>query len=410
MTRSQGLAEYRAALATAGARGPVIAAMLGRFPIAMVGFSLLLYVQRVTGSYAKAGVVSAAVLIGVALGSIVQARMMDRVGPSRPLVGVTILFAAFVIAIIVAIEHGAPIVALVPLALSVGISQPTIGAASRAMWTRLLPPGATRNAALSYEAIVTEVYFVLGPALSGLLVTAPWPGSGVIVGATLMITGTFWYAFTPTVREFRPAAGQIASRRLLGALASPGLRTVALASVGMGIVLGFVEVTVPAATSRTGHYAAGGVLLGLWSISSAGFGIFYGIRPWPRAARLRIPTLLGGFALLVLPLTIPDSLPGLAFCLLIAGTLITPQTSAHAESVESVALNGLITESFGWVITAATLGIGFGHAVSGQVIEQAGISASYLIAALFGGTFAVIVYLRRSTLGDEARSRNPILG
>ncbi len=148
MTRSQGLAEYRAALATAGARGPVIAAMLGRFPIAMVGFSLLLYVQRVTGSYAKAGVVSAAVLIGVALGSIVQARMMDRVGPSRPLVGVTILFAAFVIAIIVAIEHGAPIVALVPLALSVGISQPTIGAASRAMWTRLLPPGATRNAAL----------------------------------------------------------------------------------------------------------------------------------------------------------------------------------------------------------------------------------------------------------------------
>jgi MFS family permease len=374
----------------------------------MIGFSLLLYVQRVTGSYAKAGIVSAAVLIGVALGSIVQSRTMDRVGPSRPLVAATTIFATFVTVIIVAIEHGATIVTLVPIALCIGVTQPTIGAASRAMWTRLLPPGPTRNAALTYEAIITEVYFVVGPALSGLLVTAPWPGTGVIVGAAFMVVGTVWYALTPTMRRHRPAERQRPTRRLLGALASPGLRTVALASLGMGVILGFVEVTVPSAATKAGHVAAGGLLIGLWSISSAIFGIFYGIRPWPRTVRLRIPVLLGGFALLVLPLTIPTSLPWLAVPLLFAGTLITPQTAAHAESVDGVALNGLITESFGWVITAATLGIGFGHAVSGQVIEQAGISASYLTAAVIGATLAFVVYLRRNTLGDPDRAAKPL--
>src|SRR5215207_8145 len=398
MTHSSGLAEYRAALTTAGARGPVLAAMLGRLPIAMVGFSLLLYVQRVSGSFAQAGVVSASVLIGVALGSIVQARRMDRVGPSRPLMVASTIFAGCVTATVVAIEHGAPIVALIPLALSIGISQPTIGAASRAMWTRLLPPGSSRNAALTYEAIITEVYFIVGPALSGLLLTAPWPGTGVIVGAGLMVVGTVWYAFTPTMRGFRPSAGPVATRTLLGALASPGLRTVAVASLGMGVILGFIEVTVPAAASKTGHVAAGGLLLGLWSVSSALFGIFYGIRPWPRTVRLRIPALLGGFALLVLPLMLADSLLALGLILLIAGTLITPQTAAHAESVEGVALNGLITESFGWVITAATLGIGLGHAVSGQVIERAGVGAGYLTAAFVGATLAFVVFLRRNTL------------
>ena len=68
MSHSAGLSDYRAALTTPGARGPVLAALIGRLPIAMVGLSLLLYVQRSTGSFAIAGLVSAATLVAVAIG------------------------------------------------------------------------------------------------------------------------------------------------------------------------------------------------------------------------------------------------------------------------------------------------------------------------------------------------------
>src|SRR5258706_7849355 len=70
MSHSAGLAHYRAALTTPGVGGPVMAALLGRLPIAMVALSLLLYIQRVTGTYATAGLVSAGGLVGVAIGSV----------------------------------------------------------------------------------------------------------------------------------------------------------------------------------------------------------------------------------------------------------------------------------------------------------------------------------------------------
>src|SRR3954447_21543829 len=118
---SSSLADYKAALTTPGARGPVVASLLGRLPIAMIGLALLLYVQRRTGSYAPAGLVSAGALVGVAVGSVTQGRLMDRFGPTRPICAIVALYAAFVTAVCVAVEAGAPVPLLVVLAVGVGI-------------------------------------------------------------------------------------------------------------------------------------------------------------------------------------------------------------------------------------------------------------------------------------------------
>src|SRR5690606_11576709 len=67
---SASLADYRAALTAPGAAVPVLASAVGRFPIAMLPLATLLYVQRATGSFAAAGVVSAGQMIGVAAGSV----------------------------------------------------------------------------------------------------------------------------------------------------------------------------------------------------------------------------------------------------------------------------------------------------------------------------------------------------
>ncbi|MGX7823469.1 MFS transporter [Actinokineospora sp. 24-640] len=400
MSHSARLTDYRAALTTPGARGPVLASLVGRLPIAMVGLSLLLYVQAKTGSFAIAGLVSAGTLVGVAMGSVAQGRLMDRVGPTRPLLVTVVLFAAFVSLGVLLVEAAAPTMVLVAVGFGIGSTEPMIGSASRAMWTRLVPPGPARTAAFTYEAISMEVFFIVGPALSGVLVAAPWAGTGVVAGAACMIVGGVAFALMPTIRRYRPPA-TTGRRSMLGALTSPGMKTVAIAAAGFGVTIGFVEVAVPAAATQAGNAPAGGLLLGLWSVSSVIFGVYYGTRPWPRPLHLRLPVLLAGFSLLLVLLVIPTSLIGLGVALLAVGTLVTPQATAHSAALELVAPPGTITEAFGWVITSVTLGLALGQSVSGQLVEHVGVWASYLAAAGAGLLIALVVWLRRHTVVDR---------
>ncbi|MGW4111652.1 MFS transporter [Actinosynnema sp. NPDC004786] len=395
MSQSARLSDYRTALTTPGMRGPVVASLLARLPIAMIGLSLLLYVQRETGSFAAAGLVSAASLVGVAVGSIVQGRLMDRLGPTRPLLGAVALFAGFVALAIGAVEAGAALAVLAPLAFLVGLTEPMVGSASRALWSHVLPPGSARLAGYAYEAISMEVFFILGPGLAGLLVTAPWAGTGVVLGAVSMVLGAVWFAVNPTVRGVRPAA---TGRNLLGALASPGMRTVALAALGFGVTIGFIEVAVPAAAERAGHVGVGGLLLSLWSVSSVLFGVLYAMKPFPRAMHLRLPVLLGGFAVLSLLLAVPTGLIGLGAALFVVGTLITPQATTHSAAIEQVAPAGTATEAFGWVVTAVTVGLAIGQSVSGQLVESHGTGAAFVAAAASGFLIAVLVWAFRGTV------------
>ena len=396
MSHSARLSDYRAALTTPGMRGPVVASLLARLPIAMVGLSLLLYVERATGSFAVAGMVSAAALTGVALGSVVQGRLMDRFGPTRPLLAVTGLFAIFVTVSVLAVEAGASVFVLVPLALGVGATEPMVGSASRALWERMVPTGPTRMAAYAYEAISMEVFFILGPGLAGLLLAAPWAGTGVVVGSVLMVVGALWFAFNPVVRAWGPVVQ--APRPLLGAFTYPGMRTVALAALGFGVTIGFVEVAVPAFAKAVGQPSMGGLMLSLWSISSVVFGVLYGMRPWPRPMHLRLPVLLGGFALLAFLLAIPATLIGLGVALFFVGTLITPQSTAHSAAIEQVTPNGMAAEAFGWVITSVTIGLAIGQGLSGQLIEHFGTRPAFIASGVAGLLIALAVWLLRGTV------------
>lgn len=397
MSQSASLSDYRTALTAPGARGPVITSLLGRLPIAMVGLALMLYVQRETGSFAAAGLVSAGALIGVACGSVAQGRIMDRVGPTKPLYAMSAVFAALVTVEVLVIEAHAPVALMTGLAFLVGLSEPMVGPASRALWSQLLPPGPARNAAYSYEAISMETFFILGPGLAGLMVAMPWPGTGVVVGAACMVLGSVGFASTRAARTQRPDPGEHAGA-MLGAIAAPGMRTVALAALGFGVVIGFIEVAVPAAAVDAGQPTMGGLLMSLASVSSVAVGVVYGVHPWPRPMHLRLPALLLGFAGLVALLALPTTLLGLALMLLVAGCLITPQSTAHSVAVEFAAPPGTAAEAFGWVVTSVTLGSAIGQSVSGQLVELAGPPTAFLVAGAAGATLAAVLYLRRNTL------------
>ena len=374
--------DYRAALTAPGALAPVLASALGRLPIAMFGLATLLYVQRATGSFAAAGLVTAAALTGVSLGSVAQGRLMDRVGPTRPLLLLTALFAVAVGALIAAVETAQPLPVLMALALVSGLTQPALPAASRALWGCCCRPGPSRDAAYTYEAISLEVFFIIGPAFAVV------PGAGAVAGHRAGGgRGRRWCSARWASRSAARSARQRtrpagASIGLLGALARPAMRTVALASLGFGVVVGVVEVGVPAVTCRCRlARARRGADLGLVGDLGAGRGALRAAAlaapaapADARAARPGSRVLVGAMALV----GVTGSLVLLTVAMLAAGALITPQVTAHSIAVDSAAPAGTGTEAFGWVITAATLGLAAGQSMAGIVVEAAGPPAAFL--------------------------------
>jgi MFS family permease len=158
-------------------------------------------------------------------------------------------------------------------------------------------------------------------------------------------------------------------------------------------------------TAAAGSAAMGGLLLSAWSVASVVAGVLYGMRPWPRPLHLRMPVLLGVFAVFVamMALTGPlGSLPVLVVTMLLAGALITPQVTAHSMAVEIATPAGTAAEAFGWVVTAATLGLAAGQSFAGFVVEVAGPPAAFLAGGASGVVLAVMLWLRRATLAPSA--------
>jgi MFS family permease len=407
-TEAASLSAYRAALTAPGAAAPALFSAVGRLPVAMYALATLLYVQGATGSFAKAGLVSAGSLVGVALGSVAQGRLVDRLGPTRPLLAAAVLFAGAAAALIAAVERDAPLALVVGAAAVAGAVQPALPGSSRALWGRLVPPGRLRVVAYNYEAISMEVFFILGPALAALLAAAPWPGLGLVVAAVATVVGTTGFALTSAVRVTQPAV-RSGPLGMIGVLALPGVLTVSLAGLGFGLVVGGVEVGVPAVAAEAGSRILGGILISAWSVVSVLAGLVYALRPWPRALHLRLPVLLGAFGVLVAAMAAAgSSLVGLTIVMLVAGAVITPQVTAQSLALEVATPAGTATEAFGWVITAITLGVAAGQSLTGWLVERSGPSAAFVAGGVAGVLLAAVLWARRHTLAPAPRPQPPV--
>jgi len=398
-------ADYRAVLTMRGARLPIVASAISRLPVPMFPIATLLYVQPATGSFVVAGLVSAGLMAGVALGSVIKGRILDRLRPSRPLLISAVAFAVVMAGLVWAIETHQPAAAMIALAVLAGLVEPPIPAASRMLWTVLIPPGPRRATAFSYEAISFEAFFVLGPTLAALLVAAPWQGTGLVVGTAALTVGTVMFALSPVVWRQEAVPAPAGRSGMLGVIARPGMQTLVLAALGFGLVVGTVQVGVTAATTAAGNPTMGGVLLSMWAIASVVAGFAYSLRPWPHPLNLRLPALLAAFGLMGAVLAAAAaassaSLVPLIIAVLAAGALVTPQLTAQSLAVELACPAGTAAEGFGWVITAATIGIAAGSSIGGLAVEQAGPPAAFLTGAAAAVAAAALLWARRESLAD----------
>ena len=176
-----------------------------------------------------------------------------------------------------------------------------------------------------------------------------------------------------------------------GALRAPGVRTLAVVFVLIGVAFGAVEVAVPAAADAAGSPSAAGWLLGIWGLGSFIGGMLGGPR------RARRPTACDGCASLLVVLAVghallalPVGLFALAALLLLAGGAIAPSFGLAYGLVDTAAPEGTVTEAFTWLTTGIAAGLAGGSAVAGVLAEGPGAGAGFLLAAVGGAAAAVV--------------------
>ena len=387
---------YGEILRVPGVTPLLLATLVVRLPLAINGLAVLLFVRGATGSFAVAGAAAGAVSLGLGLGTPLQGRLIDRFG-LRLLLPIAMAHAAAIALLVSLGELGASGGALVAGGLVVGLAFPPAAVVLRALWPTLLRDRPDLIApAYVLDSVLVQAIFVTGPLVTAILTALLSPVAALAVSAVAMVAGTAAFLLVlPAELARAPAAPP---EDWLGALRSPGIRTIVLATLPVGIALGAMQVGLPAFSDQEGRPELAGVLLAVWSATSVVGGLVYGtlVRRSPLVSvHLRITALL---PITFLPPLAATSPALMALLVVPAGTLVAPFIATRNELAREVAPRGAETESLSWPITALTGGISLGAALAGVLADHRGWQAGLAVAALAAGGGAAVIALRRRTL------------
>ena len=375
----------------------VAATLLARFPIGINALAVILYLRERTGSFAIAGVVAGSLAAGSGVGAPVQGRLVDRFGQRRVLPPLAFVHAAALGLLVATTELGAPPPVLVLCGLLAGFAIPPTSSVLRSMWPSLLEgrPHLVQ-AAYALDSVLIELIFILGPLLTGLLTAVLAPQVALIVSAGSVIAGTLLFTALPPSRDWKPER-EAPSPGPLGALSSPGVRSMVLISLPAGIGVGICEVAIPAFSDAIGAKELAGVLLAVWSAGSAAGGLVYGsLRRRPPLERVHqaVAILL---AVALLPMAAASSFAVMLVLVIPAGAFIAPLLATRNELIGRVAPPGARTEAYTWPVTAFVGGIAIGAALAGLLVEGPGWRVAFVVASAFAAAGALLVFVRRRT-------------
>jgi hypothetical protein len=386
---------YRTVLAHPGALRFSLTAMVARLPISVSTLGVVLLVTGLGRSYALAGALSATFTICNGLSSVVQGRLLDRLGQFLVLPVVAALYGLGVVGLVTALESGWPQpVAFVSAALA-GAAYPPIGSAVRARWSHVLKGRPTEvQTAYALESVIDEAIFIIGPTVATVLATRwhPWAGLGLA-----LVTGVPGTLALAAQRSTQPVP-HLGSHGSGPRPAMPWVPVIVLAAVSLalGSMFAAAEVSTVAFAGEQNAKGYAGVLLACWALGSMLAGLVTGTFHWRRspASRVRVGAFL--LALVMVPMSFVGSMPAMGVALFVAGFAIAPTLIATMSAVEQGVPAARLTEGIAVIHTGLAAGLAPGAALAGLVIDAHGASPSYLVA-LGGGVVAALASLALPT-------------
>ena len=388
------LAPYAALWRIPGAPRLILAGLVARIPFGLVALALILLVEGATGSYATAGAVEGAYGLAGGIGSPVAGRLIDRFGQTAILVPTALVNATGLVAIVVLVEADAPLWTVFAAAIVAGASFPSLGAAFRGLWGDIAAGNLT--AAMALEAVMLDVFFIVGPALAAAISALASPSVALLTGAAMSAGGCVVYATAPVVRAWR--SHESGPRLRGGVLRSPAVRTMIVLALPNGMTFGFMEVGLTAFADERGAAEAGGLFISFQAVASVLGGVYYGSRRHVRSVIDRAIRLSFAFGALLMLLMLPGSMALMGVVCFASGLVLAPLTTVIYELINEAAPKGMVVEANTWVIAFVAAGLSAGSALAGALVEGPGVTAALGGAAAAGLLAGIWLLARRGTL------------
>lgn len=375
------LAPYGRLLRLPGVLPLVLVAFVARIPHAMTGVVLTLHVVGPLGlGYARAGLVAAAMTVGVAIGSPWRGRRVDRLGLRRALLpSVLVESAVWLVAPRLGYE------ALLVAAVVAGVFLVPVFSVVRQSLAVLVPAEQQRTA-YALDSVGTEMTFMLAPTIGVLVATnVSTTAALTLVGASTVVAGLVLMWFDPPTRSAGAVAEPVhAGRR--PRLVTPGLLVVLAAASAAALILNGTDVGIVAALQGWDSESSVGWMIALWCAGSVVGGLVYGAQR-RELHPLALVALLGAATL---PAALAQTKPQLAIAVVVAGLPCAAALSAINASLVRMVPEHRRGEVMGWSGTANTVGAALGAPAVGAVIDGVGPGGGFAAAGGIGLLLAVV--------------------
>ena len=394
---------YREIFSAPGSMAFCAAGLIARMPISMTGIGIITLLAQLRGSYWLAGAVAATFALAMALIAPQISRWVDRYGQGRVLPGVTAIGVSALLALLLCSYLGTPDWTLFVFAALAGFI-PSMPAMVRARWSELYRGSPKLHTAFSLESVLDEVSFIIGPPISVGLSVAVFPQAGPLVAAGLLAIGVTAFVLQ---RQTEPPVHPRSTEHGGTVLRQGAVVVLLLVLLGMGTIVGTVDVVSVAFAQQQGQPAAASIVLSVYALGSCVVGLIFG------TLKLNMPLpkqfLIGALAtaITVVPLMWVNSIATLAGAMFVAGLFFAPTLITAMGLVENIVPAAKLTEGLTWMITGLGMGVALGAVLGGWVIDAYGAQAGFAVS-LGAGTgvllFAVLGYrlLHNSTLPRTA--------
>jgi len=377
------LKAYGTLLRTPGGFKFSTAGFIGRMPIAMDSLAIIFVVVAATDSYALAGALTAVGSIVVGASEVFWSRKADQRGQSKILrIAVPIRIIAFLL-FVIAVSKSAPIWSWFVLLIIAESTAINAGGMVRRRWLHILKndpknkDGHLVNTAYSWEAMVDEFVFIVGPVVATTCAVKIAPSAGILAGLIFLAIGLpSLAAMKSTEPPAEPANDEephpvILKNRIVQSIVFPcALLGGFFGSVGISVV-GFAE--------EKNNASSTGWLLAIWAVGSAVAALINGAIKFKSAHATRFLIYLVGLTAGSIPLLFSKSILALAIALFVNGLFIAPLIVNAYGTVENAVPAGQITEALTWVIAGMPLGGAISSALAGIVIDNYGAQAAFWV-------------------------------
>ncbi len=370
-------ASYLTVIRTPGALPVFLSAIIGRMSFATVTLGCIVLLASTTGSYAIAGTTSGALGLANVVLAPWRARFVSRRGQRLGLRLLALAYAAGVGALAAAATWHAPVVVLIGLAGFAGAVAPPVGAAMRMRWRRLVVGEEYLQKAYSLDAVSEELVFTIGPVLAGLLMGAVIPQAGLLASAVLAIIGCF--GMTRGVQQQHQPESTPGGFFQLRIFRTRGFAAVLIATAATGVVIGTVDVVIPAQTAPDDTLS--GLLLGAMALGSGVGGLAYGARAWPGRPTTRLTVLAIAMAAACAGLGLAPVGLVLAAGLVITGLTLAPAMVTGYLAVDQCISDADRLEAHTWVNTAVNAGAAAASALGGIALGHVTPALAFVTAA-----------------------------